>query len=135
MTGDHIRERMEPTQPIIRGRSVLGLCGVVAVLVMAYPTINWIHSSPTESETATAKVLEVRKVVDHTQDTPYGGKIIYRAEAHVQYVADGKLQDRWLRVSDGMAQDSLLLKLAAHPTECLAHWPTNHPEDARCSLK
>jgi len=102
---------------------------------MAYPTINWIHSSPTESETATAKVLEVRKVVDHTQDTPNGGKIIYRAEAHVQYVADGKLQDRWLRVSDGLAQDSLLLKLAAHPTECLAHWPTNHPEDARCSLK
>ena len=135
MTGDHIRERKEPTQRIIRGRSVLGLCGVVAVLVMAYPMINWIRSSPPKSETATAKVLKVRKVIDHTQDTPYGGKIIYRAEAHVQYVGDGKLQDRWLRVSDGLAQDSLLLKLAAHPTECLAHWPTNHPEDARCSLK
>jgi len=48
---------------------------------------------------ATAKVLEVRKVVDHTQDAPYGGEIIYRAEAHVQYVADGQLQDRWLHVS------------------------------------
>src|SRR3569833_540065 len=118
MTEDHIRERKEPPQPIIRGRSVLGLCGVVAVFVMAYPTINLIHSSPTKSETATAKVLEVRKVIDHTQDTPYGGKIIYRAEAHVQYVADGILQERWLRVSDDLAQDSLLLKQAAHPTAC-----------------
>src|SRR4051812_2198527 len=122
MSHSHIRERKQSPLPIIRWRSVLGLAGVVAVFAGAYPTIDWIRSSSSISETAPAKVLEVRKVVDHTQDTLYGGKIIYRAEAHVQYVADGQLQDRWLRVSDGLTQDSLLLKLAAHPTECLAHW-------------
>jgi len=78
---------------------VFGLAGLVAVFVVTYPRVNWIRSSRSKSGIATAKVLEVRKVVDHTQDTPYGGEIIYRAEAHVQYVADGQLQDRWLHVS------------------------------------
>lgn len=77
----------------------------------------------------------MRRVVDHTRDTLYGGKIIYRAEAHVQYLADGRMQDRWVRASDDLPQESLLLKLAAHPTECLVYWPPNQPENAKCSLR
>jgi len=135
MSQAHIRERKQSLRPIISWRSVLGLVGVLAVSMVAYLAVNWVRSLPSTSETATAKILEIRKVVDHTQDSLYGGRIIYRAEAHVQYVADNRVQDRWLRVSDGLTQDSLLLKLAAHPTECLVHWSPNHPENARCSLK
>ena len=94
-----------------------------------------LRSSPSTYTMATAKVLEVRKVVDHTQDTKDGGKIIYRGEAHVQYVADGQMQDRWLRISNNMSQDSLLLKLASHPSDCLVYWSPNRPENAKCSLK
>jgi hypothetical protein len=135
MSQAHIRERKQSLRPIISWRSVLGLVGVLAVSMVAYLAVNWVRSLPSTSETATAKILEIRKVVDHTQDSLYGGRIIYRAEAHVQYVADNRVQDRWLRVSDGLTQDSLLLKLAAHPTECLVHWSPNHPENARCSPK
>ena len=74
-------------------------------------------------------------MVDHTQDSKYGGNIIYRGEAHVQYVTNGQMQDRWLRISNNLTQDSLLLKLASHPTECLVYWSPNHQENAKCSLK
>jgi hypothetical protein len=96
---------------------------------------NWIHSFPSTHETATGKILEIRKVVENTRDTLYGGKINYRLEARVQYLAGGQMQDRWLRASDDLTPESLLVKLASHPTKCLVYWPPNHPENAKCSLK
>ncbi len=55
---------------------------------------NWIHSLPLPQETATGTVLELRKAVENTRDTLYGGKINYRLEKHVRYMADGQMQDR-----------------------------------------
>ena len=113
----------------------LGLATVLIVVTAVFTAANWIHSLPSTYETATGKILEVRRVADHTRDTLYGGNVIHRAEAHVQYEVDGRMQDRWLRASDDLPRESLLLKLAAHPTECLVYWPPNHPENAKCSLK
>jgi Carboxypeptidase regulatory-like domain len=50
-------------------------------------------------------------------------------------VADGQIQDRWLRASDDLPPESLVLKLVAHPTKCLVYWPPNHSENAKYSLK
>lgn len=105
------------------------------LLAAVYLAANWIHSFPSPDQTATGTILEIRKVVDHTRDTLYGGNISYRLEAHVQYVADGQMHDRWLRASDDLTRESQLIKLAAHPTKCLVYWPPNHPENAKCSLK
>lgn len=100
-----------------------------------YLASNWIHSFSSKYETTTGKILEIRKVVDHTRETLYGGKITYRAEAHVQFLAAGHIQDRWVLASDNLPEESLLLKLASHPTECLVYWPPSHPENAKCALK
>jgi hypothetical protein len=76
-----------------------------------------------------------KKIVDGIRETEYGGRILYSTEARVQDAVDGQLQDRWLRASDDLTRENLLLKLAAHPTECVVYWPPNHPENAKCSLK
>jgi hypothetical protein len=102
-------------------------------LAAVYLAANWIHSFPSPHETATGTVLEIRKVIDNTRDALYGGKISYRLEAHVQYVADGQMQDRWLRALDDLTQENLLLKLAAHPTKCLVYWPPRHETRLRSS--
>jgi hypothetical protein len=135
MSQSRITRQPKPRQPVVWWHIALGLTTLLIGIAAVYLLLNWIRSFSSTSETTTAKILEIRKVVDHTHDTLYGGKIIYRAEAHVHYVAEGQVQDRWLHASDGLTQDSLTLKLAAHPTECLVHWSPNHPENARCSLK
>ena len=125
----------KPPQPIVWWHIALGLAIVLIAVAAVYLAANWIHSSPSTYETTTGKILEIRKVVDHTSDSIYGGKISYRAEAHVRYLADGQMQDRWIRASDGLSQENLLLKLAVHPTECLVYWSPRHPDNAKCSLK
>ena len=123
-----------PPRQIVWWHIALGFATVLISLAAVYLAANWIHSFPSPHETATGTILEIRKEVDNTRDTLYGGKINYRLEAHVQYV-DGQMQDRWLRASDDLTRESQLVKLAAHPTTCLVYWPPNHPENAKCSLK
>jgi hypothetical protein len=135
MSQSRSRRLPKPPQPIVWWHIALGFATVLILLAAVYLAANWIHSFPSPHQTATGTILEIRKVVDNTRDTLYGGKINYRLEAHVQYVADGQKQDRWLRASDDLTRESLLLKLAAHPTNCLVYWPPNHPENAKCSLK
>ena len=135
MSQSRITGKPKPSQPIVGWHIALGLATILLMVVAVYLAANWIHSFPSTSETATGKILEIRKVVDHTRDTLYGGKISYRVEAHVRYLADGQTQDRWVRASDDLSQEGLLLKLAAHPTECLVYWPPSHPENAKCSLR
>jgi len=135
MSQSRVRRPPEPPPPIVWWPLALGSVAVLIVLAALYLTVNWIHSFPSPRETTTGTILEIRRVVDTIRDTTYGGKIGYRFEAHVQYVADGQRQDRWLRASDDLPRESLLIKLANHPTECLVYWPPGHPEDARCSLK
>src|SRR5262249_52075185 len=125
----------KPPQPVVWWHIALGLAILLIGVAAVYLAANWVHSFPSTHETATGKILEIRKVVDHTRDTLYGGKISYRAEAHVRFTADGQMQDRWIRASDDLPQDSLLLKLAANPTECIVYWAPGHPENAKCSLK
>lgn len=135
MSQRRITRNAKPPQPIVWWHVALGLTILLTGIAAAFLTINWVHSLPSNYETATGKILEMRKVVDHTSDTLYGGKISYRADAHVRYLADDQMQDRWIRASDDLSQESLLLKLASHPTECLVYWPPRHPENAKCSLK
>jgi hypothetical protein len=130
-----IRKQSKPPRQIVWWHIALGFVTVLMILAAAYLAANWIHSFPSPHETAAGEILEIRKVVDNTRDTLQGGKINYRLEAHVQYAADGQMQDRWLRASDDLTQENLLLKFAAHPTKCLVYWPPNHPENARYSLK
>lgn len=135
MSRSRITKQPKPPQPIVWWHIALGFATILIGVAAVYLAANWIHSIPSKYETSTGKILEIRKVVDHTRDTLYGGKISYRAEAHVQYLADGRLQDRWLHRSDDLTQEGLLLKLASHPTESLVYWSPNHPENARCSFK
>ena len=135
MSQSHLRRPKKPTQPIVWWRLALGLAILAGLSAAMFVAASWVHSVPSTYKTATGKILEIRKVVDGTRESQYGGKILYGAEAHVQYIADGQLRDRWLRASDDLPRESLLLKLAAHPTECLVYWPPHHPENARCSLK
>ena len=130
-----IRRQSKPPRPIVWWHIALGFVTVLVMLAAVYLAANWIHSFPSPHETATGTILEIKKVVNNTRDTTYGGKISYRLEAHVQYVADGQMQDRWLLASDDLTQETLLFKLAAHPTKCLVYWPPNHPQNAKCSLK
>lgn len=135
MSQSRITRQPEPPQPVVWWHVALGLAVLLMAVGAVFFAANWVHSSPSHYETATGKILQVRRVVDHTRDTLYGGRAYYRAEAHVQYLVDGQIQDRWLRASDDLSQESLLLKLAAGPTECWVYWPPDHPDNAKCSLK
>ncbi|HEY1576761.1 MAG TPA: hypothetical protein VGF82_06805 [Terracidiphilus sp.] len=135
MSQSRITRQLKTPQPVVWWHIAFGLATMLSGVAAVYLVANWVHSFPSKYETATGRILEIRKVVDHTRDTLYGGKISYRAEAHVSYMADGQVQNRWLRASDDLPQDSLLLKLAANPAECLVYWPPSHPENAKCSLK
>jgi hypothetical protein len=136
MSQSHIRKPMQqPPQPIVWWQLALGFAIPLVLFATLFVFVNWLHSIASTYTTATAKILEIRKVVDTIRDTRYGGKIIYGVEVHAQYMLDGQMQDRWLRASDDLPRESLALKLAAHPTKCLVYWPSNHPDNAKCSLK
>jgi hypothetical protein len=134
MSQGHIRKSAQP-EPVIWWKVALACVGLAFVSVALFLVIIWFRSFPPAYERATGKVLEIREVVDKTVDSLYGGKIIYGVEAHVQYVADGQLVDRWMRASDDLPREAIILKLATHPTQCTVYWLPNHPENAKCSLK
>lgn len=135
MSQSRVRRQNKPPQPIKWWQVALGSTVFLVAVAGLVGMINWFHSLPSNYDTATGKILEIRKVADGTRDTLYGGKIRYRIEAHVQYVVAGKMEDRWLRTGDDSQPEGLTLKLAAHPTECVVYWLPNHPENAKCSLK
>jgi hypothetical protein len=135
MSQSHIKKPKQPPQPIVWCRFAIGSAVFLLLFAALFVIVNWVHTVPSTYETANGKILEIRNVVDATLETQSGGKILYGAEAHVQYLLNGRMQDRWLRVSDDLPRESLVLKLAAHPTKCLVYWPPNHPENAKCSLK
>lgn len=87
MSQSRVTRQAKPPQPIVRWLIALGVATVLIVAAV-YLAANWIHSLSSTYETTAGTILEIRKVVDHTRDTLYGGKIIYRAEAHVRYLAD-----------------------------------------------
>lgn len=135
MSQSRLTREPKPPRPIVWWHIAVGLATLLIGVGAAFLAANWINSYPSAYETAKGRIIEVRRVVDHTRDTLYGGKISYRAEAHVLYLANSQMQNRWVRVSDDLSQETLLLKLASHPTECVVYWPPNHQEKAKCSLK
>ena len=134
MSQSHIKTQPQPPRPIACWQIVLSLCCVLVLLISAYLISNLIHSYPVPYEKTTGTILEIRKVVDGTLDSRYGGKILYKFEAHVRYLEDGRQQDRWLRIS-AVTTEALLLKRAAQPTHCIVYWPPDQPENAKCSLQ
>jgi hypothetical protein len=135
MSKSHLIKPEQPAPPIVWWRLALGTAILLVPFVALFFISNGVHSFPSTYKIAAGKILEIRKVVDGTRETKYGGMIFYGVEAHVQYQADGQILDRWLRASDDLPRESLLLKMAAHPTECVVYWPPNYPENAKCSLK
>ena len=135
MSHSRLAKPKELPQPVSWWR--LGLiCAVLVVLVVAlFCVVSWVRSSPATYETTTGKIVEIRRVVDGTVQSGFGGRIIYGFEVRVQYTVDGQTQDRWLRATDDLSREHLLLKLATHPTECIVYWPPDHPENVKCSLK
>jgi hypothetical protein len=134
MSQTRIKKPMQP-RPTDWWRTGLVVLILGLLLGTLYFSSSWVHRFPSTYSTTTGTILEIRKVVDRSLDTSHGGRILYRADAHVQYTADGRPQDRWLRASDDLSPDDLEVKLAAHPSGCLVYWPPNHPEDAKCSLR
>jgi hypothetical protein len=134
MSKSHIR-KAAPPEPFVWWKPVLMLFALVALTGVWWAAINWSRSLPSNFITAKGRILELRRSVDGSVDSIYGGRIIYGAEARVLYAADGQSHEGWLRVSTGLPRDTLLLKLASHPSECVVYWPPDHPEDARCWLK
>ena len=135
MSQSQIKKLKQQPPPLVWRRFALSSAVLLVLFAALFVILNWVRSVPSTYETATGKILEIRTVVDGTRDTGYGGRILYGAEAHVQYLLNGRMQDRWLRASDDLPRESLVLKLAAHPTKCLVYWPPNHAENAKCSLK
>lgn len=83
MSQSRVGRQAKPPQPVIWWHVALGFATFLILLAAVYLAANWIHSLPSAHETATGTILEIRKVVDNTRDTLYGGKINYRLEAHV----------------------------------------------------
>jgi hypothetical protein len=136
MSHSHIERSKPPHRTTISGwRFALCSAALVLLVEVFYLASNWMLPFPAAHDSAEAKILEIRKVVDHTHDSLFGGKIFYRVEAHVQYVANGQLQDRWLRIADDLPIEKLLVRLADHPGHCLAQWLPHPSENATCSLK
>ena len=135
MSHSHIKKPEAPPRPIGWWKLALASAIFVALIGVLWTVANWTHSFPSNYVTADGKILEMRKTVDGVAETNYGSRVFYGIEARVQYMLDGKMQDRWLRASDNMPRETLALKLAKHPTECLVYWATDHPENARCWLK
>jgi hypothetical protein len=132
MSQSHIKKPKEPPPQSIRWKLALVFTALVLSVAAVFVIANWAHSFPSTYSTTSGKVLEIRKVVDGTVDSLYGGRVRYGFEARVQYMTNGQMQERWLRASDDMPRETLLLKLVSHPTECVVCWPTNHPENTKC---
>jgi hypothetical protein len=135
MSHRHIKRPETPLRPIVWWKLALWSAIFVASIGAIWAFANWVHSFSSTYKTADGKILEIRKTVDGVVETQYGSRVVYGLEARVQYPLDGQMQDRWLRASDNMPRETLMLKLAKHPAECLVYWPPNHPENARCWFK
>jgi hypothetical protein len=86
--------------------------------------------------TAEGKIFDTKIVVDHTVESSYGGRILYRIEARVSYPILGHNQVQWMTASEVTpTRESLELKLAHHPQGCQVYWISGHPENAKCRLE
>jgi hypothetical protein len=87
-------------------------------------------------EAVDGTVSEIRIVPDSKRETLYGGLVAYRTEAHVQFTAEGKLQDRWLIAGEPSTSTAWLkFKIPSPIKKCLVYWAPGHLEAARCDLK
>jgi hypothetical protein len=85
--------------------------------------------------TTVGKILESKVTMDHSEDSPRGGRIFYRVEARVVFEVDGKTYDRWLQASEiSSAKELLEVRLAEHPQTCQVYWSEGHLDNARCRL-
>jgi len=112
---------------------VMGACLLLVLFVAAGIRDR---AFDTSHLTAEGKISDIRIVVDHTVESSYGGRILYRIDAHVSYRALGQTQDRWMTASEVTPiRESLEMKLARHPIGCQVYWAPGHPENAKCRLE
>jgi hypothetical protein len=123
-------QRTSPWLTIVGTTTIVVLVGVLAFGKLFY----WPSSS--SYQTAPGTVLETRMVVDHLRDSPYGGQIYYRIEAHVRYSIEGRQKEQWMTASETTAgREMLAAKLAPQPKNCRVYWFPNHSENAKCQLE
>jgi hypothetical protein len=112
------------------GAGVLFIAGLIAFGSWWSPSIEDSHV------TTPGRVLETRIAICGTQDSLFGGYILYRIEAHVRYDRHGQVQDRWMPASEiSSSRDTLALRLVKPPGACEVYWAPGHPENPRCDLK
>ena len=130
MSQSHVRKPKQPPQPVVWWRLALGSSILLFCLRLCFSSSIGFALFLQPTKQPPERFWRSGKSLTLPRETGHGGKILYGAEAHVQYMAEGQMQNRWLRASDDLTQESLLLALAAHPTECLVYWPPHHPENA-----
>jgi hypothetical protein len=110
---------------------------MLAVVAAAFLWYNYRNSTFFERhETVDGTVSDVRIVVDRVIDGGYGGRILYKTEAHVRFTAEGKVRDRWLLAADPSSDASWLKLQIPTPIEkCIVYWVPGHLDNARCKLK
>lgn len=118
------------------GREKL-LGGIVAVAVLLLAALFMVSrlSVHEHHHYAQGKVLVARIVTDHGEEGFMGGKVYYRIDADVRFVADGEPHEQWMPASETTEdRESLVLKLAEKPERCTVTWVPGHVEHARCRL-
>jgi hypothetical protein len=113
---------------ILGGVSLLLFVALLVLRPMWTPTIEDSHA------TAAGKVLETRIAVVGSQESNFGGRILYRIEALVRYDLHGQVQERWMPASE-VTSDRDLLTLRLVKRSCEVYWTPYYPDNANCLLK
>jgi hypothetical protein len=137
MSQSHIRVRREapPAKPHYVFVAFV-FCALVAVCASIFWS-NFRGSMFWETHSAAeGQVSETRVVVDRIIDSTYGGRVLYRLEAHVRFMAEGQMQERWMVVREDTHDRALLMaEQASNPKTCEVYWTSGHPEDAGCMFQ
>jgi len=139
----HIRATPEPPPPLpqvafgVFSRLAIFTCVVLAVAACLFLWYNYRNSTFFDRhQTVDGSVSDVRIAVDYPFDSGYGGRVVYKAEARVLFMAEGKPQNRWLPVAEPSTSTAWLRFQIPNPiTKCIVYWVPGHLDNARCKLK
>jgi hypothetical protein len=136
MTHTHIRAPKADPAPD-RYALLKLIAGVVAAIALICVGLwHWDGVIDNSFSVANGQLLDTRITVQGLKDSLYGGRILYRIEAHVKYEFQGQPQDRWLPATGSTSDRAWLeLELLRKPKKCLVYWKPDFPENARCRLE
>lgn len=74
MSQTHLRDLQPPAKPINWWLLLIVAAALFVGYAVLVSVVSWHRSFPAKYDTATAKVLQIREVVDNIHDTFYGGR-------------------------------------------------------------